>query len=68
MDVRIAVELSGFYSSKESPPKGRGHPIGVRHYCILLGGEGMGLFEKTHLSDKNPAALCRGPSRGLRVC
>jgi len=25
----------------------------------------MGLFERTHLSDQNPSALCRGPSRGL---
>jgi hypothetical protein len=26
----------------------------------------MGLFERTHLSDKNVSALCRGPIRGLQ--
>jgi len=28
-------------------------------------GEGMGLFESTHLLDQNSSTLCRGPSRGL---
>jgi len=26
----------------------------------------MGVFERPHLSDKAPAAQCRGPSRGLQ--
>jgi hypothetical protein len=26
----------------------------------------MGFFERTHLSDQNSSALCRGPSRGLQ--
>jgi hypothetical protein len=41
------------------------HPTGVFHTCIPIGGEGMGVFEREHLSDKIPSTPCRGPSRGL---
>ena len=32
---------------------------------LPTGGEGMGLFEKTHLPDQTSSTLCRGPSRGM---
>jgi hypothetical protein len=32
---------------------------------ILMQGDGMGLFERMHLSDQNYSGLYCGPSRGL---
>ena len=42
------------------------NPIRVFHYFIVMGSEGMGLLEKTHLPDENFSCLCCGPSRCLQ--
>jgi hypothetical protein len=47
------------------PIGGEAFPPSMWRDCPPCGRRAMGLFERTHLPDQSPSALCCGPIRGL---